>query len=222
MVSTDILVKIAMWVEDATTFFSLLDAFGTPEMRGPLEPLWQLGQTILFREDYLWPQLVLSPGILVDTAPRGFVEPVLKYYSRVKVNYCEDILWLRRWLQPTTTVRARSLPPSGPVACRGTLLSVDAWLTEWVHLGLTKITLHDRPISPSLAPQFFAILPRCQHLTRLELGGVLDLNVVFHIAASSTTLCHLNLLAGQSVSVTAATVRLAIQWPKTTVLICKV
>ncbi|KAF0717226.1 Aste57867_2428 [Aphanomyces stellatus] len=144
-------------IPDAATLFLFLEALGTTEARGSLEPLWQLGMVFGDREE-LWPQLVVTPQ-----------------------------------LAPTPSPLHDDRPMGDPFA--GTL---DEWLEEWARLRLTNLTMYDtisrgsdQPLSSTA--QFFAALPRYQHLMCLDLDGRLDLTAIFKVAALTTQLTELKL-----------------------------
>ncbi|KAF0716827.1 Aste57867_2646 [Aphanomyces stellatus] len=147
----EVLFKIALCIDDADTFFALLDALSSPNTRGPfLNAIWLLG----FKRPrtHLWPTLHLhSHESLVDSAS------IAKIYSHVAVHDVYDVAWLRQVLRPDATI-------SWYVTSHEVnTTSVDEWTTlriTHVHAFQTKID------------HLIPLLPKMRHLIGLDLGDI--------------------------------------------------
>ncbi|KAF0698344.1 Aste57867_11022 [Aphanomyces stellatus] len=206
----DVLLNIVSFVADATTLFAWLDALGTAASRGPLEPLWQLGR--LQAPTTLWPSLRLQKTTMENAAARVNVEAIVRYFvnSPVQVGWPDALEWLLRHVRPWITVYWNARLPLATVR-----RAPHDWFSSWAELPLVHVTLTD--LSPSdavVSTAFYAALPRCTGLTRLDLAGHLDLRAIFHFAATSTKLqaLYLSCSGGGHSQVTTGVLADACHW----------
>ncbi|KAF0692782.1 Aste57867_16167 [Aphanomyces stellatus] len=201
LLPSDVLIKIASWVQDHATFFSFLAVL---DHRGPLTTLWHLSQT--YNPADLWPKLRLS-RYLLQSASRNQVEAVVKHASVVEVCCVEDIFGLCRLLRPSTTVQWHGIHL--PISDADTAPDDDV-LVKWSEFPFTRLYLSlSKPESP-----FFNVLPRCQSLIRLELSGYLDVAAIFDFAASASNLLELEMTCWRHPIVTTSMLQHSIQWLK--------
>ncbi|KAF0693142.1 Aste57867_15851 [Aphanomyces stellatus] len=195
----DILVRIGLWIEDVDSIFAFLDALGTPDARGPLDSLWQLGSTTLDRNN-LWPSLVLTDA-MCQPGQTTLVEAALPLYSHVDVRGMLEVGWLIQHLRAPRTVTWNAAFPSSQLdaVAQGPLAD---WFLQWAMLPLTNVTVvnprhgeDDAPIALThdAAPFFFAVLPQCSLLVSLKLHCPSSIAPVFALAASSSTLISLDM-----------------------------
>ncbi|KAF0696441.1 Aste57867_12800 [Aphanomyces stellatus] len=207
MPPTDVLVKIALSLDDVVTFFSFLDAMG--DHRGALEPLWQLGLTTNHKD--LWPQLCLSWPLMRDPVSRALVKAILHLYSTVVVRNIDNVAWLHEHLRPPIKVEWQdSTRKSRP----------SEWLDQWIQLPITTMRLWcsiDRTSSSSSNPSIEACLGRLSTLESLTLQNQFSLQTLFAWAAQPTSkLVDLDVNdSGVDNALDASTVRDAIQWLET-------
>ncbi|KAH9068796.1 hypothetical protein Ae201684P_004497 [Aphanomyces euteiches] len=76
----NVVVAIALWIQDATTLFSYLEAFPSKQ-RGVLEHLWQLGGK--YSVSNLWPTLEVK---IVDPTDCIHVEAIAKLYAFIWIR----------------------------------------------------------------------------------------------------------------------------------------
>ncbi|KAF0716530.1 Aste57867_2797 [Aphanomyces stellatus] len=157
----DILLRIAFCIDDAPSLFSFLDALGTPDARGPLEPLWLL-RTTTSDLSRLWPTLHLDDDGVVPI-PRACLEPIAKYYRHVIIRGAFDFAWLRRHLHPTaTTIDWRFMPTDDARLST----SLAAWYDTWATFPITHVQMAGAASIDALV----RVLPALRHrLVRLDL-----------------------------------------------------
>ncbi|KAF0699041.1 Aste57867_10386 [Aphanomyces stellatus] len=188
LLPVDVLVKVGLWLPDAPSFFSFVQALGSPQARGPFEALWQLGFILQDREG-LWPTLVLTDELLETRDRRMLVESVIQHHPCVRVA-------LR-----SRSMSASPLPPDvGEVAHfisdvggrRSDTRRARVAKRLVSALGTVPIThvviVNDDDtyaLTPTDAPSFYAVLRHCHPLV---------LSTIFRVASTSTTLVDLVLL----------------------------
>ncbi|KAF0714335.1 Aste57867_3912 [Aphanomyces stellatus] len=207
----ELLVKVTSYVGDAETLFTFLDALGTADARGPLEPLWQLGR--LQKPKHVWPTLRLTKYILEDAACRRHLEAAIQHILYVEVTWVRALEWLCRHVHPPTAIIWSTSLLSPLIRNAPT-----AWFAKWTNLPLVHLTLFLSPTDHGdIAEAFYAVLPRCTGLTRLELKGSLNLEAILTLAATSTKIVELNLSGSNAPpTVTTAVLGLAMQWLEAT------
>ncbi|KAF0717300.1 Aste57867_2380 [Aphanomyces stellatus] len=210
----DVLVSLLSWIDGHVTLFSLLDAMGSADVRGPLEPLWQLG-TLISRK-VLWPQLQLVRSLVVNPTLRVAVEAALPLCTNVRVDWADDIAWLEVHLRTSMTVEWCARLPISQI----TPIPLDEWYSRWARLPLAKVHLASAPrfrVETFSVPHFRGVLPQCQQLVSLDLSGDVDVDTIFGLAASTTSLTHLAVLFKPTPAcVTPATLQSLLQWLHTT------
>ncbi|KAF0689923.1 Aste57867_18664 [Aphanomyces stellatus] len=196
----NILITIVCYVADASTFFAFLDALATPDLRGPLESLWELG--LIHTHTTLWPSLHLTKEILGDPFSRGHVEVVLQYYTVVKVLWADgDIDWLCRHLEPPMAVEwVASLPRPRPTT---------DWFLKCTQLPITsmEVTIWDGSLE--------ALFPVFATLERLTVRGEFTTSLARLFAAAaqpSSKLVELDIESGCEDTMTAPLLLPMIQW----------
>ncbi|KAF0716196.1 Aste57867_2974 [Aphanomyces stellatus] len=197
--STDVLVQIACYIDDNHTFFTFLDALGTRDHRGPLDPLYLLGQE--YNRTKLWPCLHLMENMLSDPISREKIEQVLKYYTTVRVCWADKMDWLVRVLQPPITIEWLAPIPS---------IRAHDWLTKWVQLPVTTMILE----SSDLAFQDTVETPLAQFfaLSSLTLRAFYSAERFFEFVAASSSLVELDILHGLEDTMSVTMLRHLIQW----------
>ncbi|KAF0698497.1 Aste57867_10890 [Aphanomyces stellatus] len=184
---------------DTTTFFSLLHALGSSDLRGPLEPLCQLGQTI--EQDKLWPCLQLTETMLRDPVLRGYVEAVVIYCTSVEVCWADDMDWLVRFLQPPIQIQWSA-----------SVSNTRDWIAKWVELPITQMTLTWPSDATSKGEHLMSTLTHFSTtLTSLTLRATFSLEHLLAFAARSK-LVHLDIERGTEPTFTPAMLDHAIHW----------
>ncbi|KAF0716197.1 Aste57867_2975 [Aphanomyces stellatus] len=202
-----ILFKIAFYFDDAATFFSFLEALGSAELRGPLEPLWRLGQ--FHDHPSLWPVLRLSETLLRYSVYRDLVEAIVQFYPLVSVSWAQDIDWLHQHLacSPTTIKWFACIPPSR-------IRPVD-WFTKWVQLPIVKMDLDNVSDLSLMHTPVDEFLTQFANLTSLRIHGFnLSLECLFEFAARpSSKLVELDIQGGGAEdTMTTLMLDYAMQW----------
>ncbi|KAF0692933.1 Aste57867_16044 [Aphanomyces stellatus] len=186
----ELLVKVALCLEDSATFFAFLDALGSPEARGPLEIFYVLAQR--HPRNYLWPVARLTSF----NAPLMHVfSCIAEFCTRVAVADMYDLDVLQQIVQPTTRIEWRDIPDD-----TRTTEPLEPWFNQWSKLRITSVASHGRG---RLGP-FIQVLPRLHHLTHLDMSGLhneawLDRLLKF-IATSKVTSLSLNVAPGDAYS----------------------
>ncbi|KAF0705755.1 Aste57867_6963 [Aphanomyces stellatus] len=203
LLPADVLLKVCPWAQDATTLFSFLEALGTPQARGPFEPLWQLGATMSDREP-LWPSLVLTEAVFQNPERLHLMESVIQHYSTVTVKWVGDLGWLHVHLAPHTAVTwVAAFPSSRFPVIHGTPSTIDAWFDLWAQLRLTKLAIRnptydidsEPALDPDFVPFFERALVRCCHVQSLTVEcWSPSLGAIFELAAHSSTLVYLDIM----------------------------
>ncbi|KAF0690998.1 Aste57867_17699 [Aphanomyces stellatus] len=190
----ELLWKVAAWIPDSTTFFSLLEALGSSSGRGPFEPLWQIGMTWQPQwRSRLWPQLGLSQNLIQDDVNRAYVEASLAHCPSALINFVwdNDIEWLVRHVRPPIALEWDANLPSTPSDARGNGVEIplEEWYAKWAQLPIT--TLVRRSMCSIVREHIVEVLPQCRYLTTVTFHDAFPLASLFKFAASSGTLVHL-------------------------------
>ncbi|KAF0699422.1 Aste57867_10006 [Aphanomyces stellatus] len=200
---SDVHLKIGLWLLDYRSFFSFLDALGTPRARGPFfDRLWQLGLLPKERTN-LWPTLVLTHQVYRNPERLVLVEQVMKYMPHILVKTRCDLEWLQQSLGPSTTITWCAQFPSSSTETpvHGILLPLEDWFHLWSYFPISNIVVKNIPdydeydideiafdLKPVAEPYFYAMLLRCDRSARLHFKGRPYLALLFQFAATSTTL----------------------------------
>ncbi|KAF0717298.1 Aste57867_2378 [Aphanomyces stellatus] len=229
LLPVDVLLKIALWIEDATSFFAFLESLGTAHARGSLDSLWQLRSAFLDR-DHLWPSLHLTDQILANHLEG--LKSALFYVPHIVVLDLVDIGWLHQHVSPSTTISWEAAFPTSPSTAlvHGILVDLEDWFHMWAKLSIANLTVmrpdHNQNVrrlwTPTPAiPTLFEVLPSCHRLVRLKLECPFCLSAVFELAATSTSLIDLALVSGSvyimgsEPRLNATHISLAMQWLNT-------
>ncbi|KAH9107223.1 hypothetical protein AeMF1_017386 [Aphanomyces euteiches] len=154
---TEVLIKIALSIPDATTLFSFLEAVCPYIALGPLEQLHQLDRYV--KHSDLWPSLVLNASTL-QTLSNSLQLDFVKYYSNVKLtNRWNEIEWLKTHLDPRATIewQISMFPATGETS------------NEWAEIQITQLKIYLNSHTPYT---FSYKLPRLPHLTSLSVVEV--------------------------------------------------
>ncbi|KAF0684303.1 Aste57867_23700 [Aphanomyces stellatus] len=155
LLPTTILLDIALFLPDASSMFAFLNALGSSDLRGPLEPLWQLKTY----HSHVWPHLWLSPThCFTDSEEtRVHLEAMAPYYTHVILDGEFNVAWLRQHFLPTTSTEWRQFPNCG-------VQRLAEWFDEWAKLRITRIisTLDDVNPLVSYLPK---LQPHLEHMT---------------------------------------------------------
>ncbi|KAF0717297.1 Aste57867_2377 [Aphanomyces stellatus] len=163
----DLIRQIGLWVQEPTTFFSFLEALGTPAARGPLDPLWQL--LLLHPHKSLWPSLHLTFSMKDHLR---LVEDAMPCFTCVRVYWFPDLDWLLHYLR-----RPIDVEWSADFTLTDTQ-GLAEWFAQWVQLPLTQLRVFFPRDEPMLIDYFCAAYPQCQNLTCLSIwttGGPIAL-----------------------------------------------
>ncbi|KAF0701158.1 Aste57867_8346 [Aphanomyces stellatus] len=200
----ELLVKVAQWIPDTTTFFSFLDAIGAA--RGPLETLWTLGQDVTLKRSELWPKLRLTGDMLQNPFARAAMEKIVQHYSVIGVAWTTEIDWLQCHVQPHTAIEWIVRVPTN-------LNDEDfgAWIAQFPTIRLTKLKIFVSKYPAMFVPRFFAVLPRCCDLVSLDLDGHIDIAAVFDFARVSH-LQSLQLCCRDRAVLTTPVLQYATEW----------
>ncbi|KAH9138296.1 hypothetical protein AeRB84_017363 [Aphanomyces euteiches] len=177
---SEIVVKIAFFLQDWTTLRLCLEVLHTAKALGPLEHLWRLHHDHKWHQSLLWPRLELSKTKLTV---ESFVhlEAIAKYYPQIAVNEASQVAWLQKHLDTTTTIAwtqpTKSIYPSVMSLCAPHHVT-----------SLEKVNVHPGP--------FLAAFPFLQSLQVLKCTPEIT-QVVLEYAASSASLQYLDLRATQ-------------------------
>ncbi|KAF0700290.1 Aste57867_9168 [Aphanomyces stellatus] len=198
----DILLHVCHFL-DAPSFFLLLDALGTAEARGRLNPLWHLRQSC-WDHRKLWPVLHLHSRVPSTYATSPDFSAILPLYSHVVLSGEFDLNWLQTHLDPAATLEWHKVPGPQDLLC----LPLSSWYATWATLGrmtrlilcedgidfvipylstlrhLTSLTLCRPTYASSM--QLFSWLPT-SNIVDLVVGGQSD----FYVWITPTVLVHL-------------------------------
>ncbi|KAF0699897.1 Aste57867_9555 [Aphanomyces stellatus] len=158
-----ILYKVAQYIHDPTLLFSFLQALGSPDVRGPLEPLYQLGLTSDPFDLWPVPRLEQSHDAMA-AATRHNLEASAPIFPHVIVAGEFDVNWLAQYFG-ATSLEWHCLPHTQDQVQNN--MRLEDWYAQWATLRTTKIDLVDQSID-ALIP----VLPKLAHLSELALVGV--------------------------------------------------
>ncbi|KAF0731411.1 hypothetical protein Ae201684P_007341 [Aphanomyces euteiches] len=179
---TEIVVKVAFFINEWSTVVTFLDALRPAKVLGPLEHLWQL-HLMSWKERALWPSLDLADS---DQASKVHLEGIAKFYSKVFVDTTTDRAWFRQILDPAA---------SGHWACRdlpskaSRCVDLDT-LNQWKPIRI--VSIDKNAIKTNLVIETLSCLPYLSEITwqicEHEIAATL-----FQYAASSSSLRKLDL-----------------------------
>ncbi|KAG9399792.1 hypothetical protein AC1031_011215 [Aphanomyces cochlioides] len=196
---TEVLIKIALSIPDATTLFSFLEAICPYIALGPLEQLYQLGRQV--KHSDLWPSLVLNASTL-QTLSNSLHLDFVKYYSNVKLtNGWNAVEWLKTHLKPRTTIEWQiSMFPETTETSN-----------EWAEMQITQLSVYLNYNTPY---SFSNKLPRLPHLTSLSVVEVDygDLEVILEYLAKSEKITACEVFAESGDWVGEAEVNDLLEW----------
>ncbi|KAH9197901.1 hypothetical protein AeNC1_000125 [Aphanomyces euteiches] len=99
--------KIAFYIREPETLFSLLEILRSMNLLGPFEHLWQL--SLVKNQLELWPKLVVTRKDSSLTAESlAHLEAFAKYYTQVQIAYTNipvlnDVAWISKSFNPMAT-----------------------------------------------------------------------------------------------------------------------
>ncbi|KAF0717223.1 Aste57867_2425 [Aphanomyces stellatus] len=197
----DVLHQIASYVNDTVSFFSFLDALGSPALRGPLEAVWQLGMTL--DHSSLWPHLDLSH--LHDDVTLAQLQTIVPLYTTILVAGAFDLAWLKTCVHSKAQLRWDEPP----------LLADAATLAEWYDAFATLRVVHVTD-SRCVVHPILSILTKLTHIKSLQVcaATTAHLDLLFAFAATSPSLTALQITRhfGETEEITQSMVRHIHQW----------
>ncbi|KAG9414689.1 hypothetical protein AC1031_008094 [Aphanomyces cochlioides] len=163
---TDVVVKIALFVYDPATQFSLLEALHGSGLLGSFGHLYELGK--LCDHDKLWPRLVIKER--PSPTCRLHLEAIMAYYKHVEISAIFDLDWLSRFVHCEACVFYNGLPFQ--------MLDVEdvkSWYSQWT----TSLRISRLTTGQFVTADFVSILPQLQHLEALHYNAMtIDLAVI--------------------------------------------
>ncbi|KAH9095359.1 hypothetical protein LEN26_017868 [Aphanomyces euteiches] len=194
---SEILTKIAFYLNDWTTVTCLVKALLPANLTGTLKHLWIL-HSMGWSSECLWPSLYLTH---FDHASQAHVEVIAKYYSRIVVHCDLDPTWARHHVNPNASVEWTW--SSGK--------TVDSMvLSKWTQIRITSCDLRNFP-----ADTFCQALSYLDHLVVLKWNQCTPANTtaIFEFAASSSALKTMELLTNCTICpITPAMATNLVQW----------
>ncbi|KAF0719793.1 Aste57867_792 [Aphanomyces stellatus] len=204
----DVLVKIGLWLPEASSFFAFLDALGSLAARGPLDVFWQLG-SIYPRHDDLWPTLVLTEEMFKHHG-RLVASAIALASHVVVVDLACDIDWFHDHVGRHTTITWNAAFPSFSGVHD---VSLHAWFDLWAGLPITTLVLRTELLLTSdITSLLCTALPRCRRVTTLEIQSAPSLSTIFEQGALPPMLVNLTIDVPAPCRFTAMSLAKAIQW----------
>ncbi|KAF0695946.1 Aste57867_13253 [Aphanomyces stellatus] len=205
-----LLLHVALWIEDAHTFVSFLEAL--EDDLGPLEPFWQLHRQVQDSTSW-WPKLQLTT-IVASTLPH--IEAIAKHYTYV-VNRSGDydVEWVQRHVPGTAKLSWNWFPD---LAFARLSISIDEWYAQWASLSNEMTHIEWRGRYYQEPTHLVPLLPRFQNLIQLTLFGMLGAAlcdpIFTWLAASTVTDLRLGCFA-RATFVSASMLNHMKRWIKT-------
>ncbi|KAF0704610.1 Aste57867_7310 [Aphanomyces stellatus] len=198
-----VLLQIALYVNDASSLLSFLDALGASVRHSPiLNSLSYLVQN----HDGIWPCICLTRQLFETAAPLKHVLIVLPHFAHVHVSWAGAMAWLGNLSRSTSITWTASLPNDAS----------KSWFAQWAQLPVTELALRVEGNKPTRR-LFYQTLIHCHSLVRMKLGGRVDLLSIFKLAAASTKLVEVHLVGGRTVPImTTGCLGYAIRWLEST------
>ncbi|KAF0699423.1 Aste57867_10007 [Aphanomyces stellatus] len=162
----DVVVKIAGFISDSTTFFIFLDALGTTERRGPLESLWHFSRYM--HRIHVWPHMRFSAAWFEDLWKSEYaqLEAIVQQCDHVEIFCAGDVTaahvqWLKSNLRPLVTVKWVGL-----VSCSTDGVYVEYQEKEWTQFGMDRMSVFSTHVANFLQ----AVAPFATSLVELTLA----------------------------------------------------